>query len=117
MIEELVSRAFAIRNAAHTAHWATKSLAEHMVLGDFYDGVIDKIDGIVEAYQGWFGLIGEVPTKTISKDNIAAKIGDEALWISENREKIAKNSTMVENLLDDLLDLYSTTHYKLVNLK
>lgn len=117
MIEELVSHVFAIRNAAHLAHWNTKSFAEHMALGEFYDGTIDKIDGIVEAYQGWFGLIGDVPTKTITKDNIAAKIGDEAMWISQNRTKIAKNTTMVENLIDDLLGLYSTTHYKLVNLK
>ena len=117
MIEELVSHVFAIRNAAHLAHWNTKSFAEHTALGEFYDGLIDKIDGIVEAYQGWFGLIGDVPTKTITKDNITEKIGDEAMWISQNRSAIAKNTTMVENLIDDLLDLYSTTHYKLVNLK
>ena len=47
MIEDLVSRAFAIRNAAHLAHWATKSFSEHMALGSFYDEVIEKIDGIV----------------------------------------------------------------------
>jgi len=31
--------------------------------------------------------------------------------------KISQNVTMLQNLIDDLLDLYSTTHYKLVNLK
>ena len=35
MIEELVSRTFAIRNAAHLAHWRAKgtgSFAKHMAL-------------------------------------------------------------------------------------
>ena len=117
MIEDLVSRAFAIRNAAHLAHWATKSFSEHMALGSFYDEVIEKIDGIVEAYQGWFGLIGAVPQAAISKDHIAKQIGDEAIWIADNRAKISRNVTMLQNLIDDLLGLYSTTHYKLVNLK
>ena len=33
------------------------------------------------------------------------------------RDKIAKKNTMIENLLDDLMQSYSSTHYKLVNLK
>ena len=53
MIEELVSRVFAIRNAAHLAHWASQSYSEHKALGKFYDGVIDKVDAIIETYQGW----------------------------------------------------------------
>jgi hypothetical protein len=117
MIEDLVSRAFAIRNAAHLAHWATKSFSEHKALGNFYEDVIDKIDGIVEAYQGWFGLIGPVPQTTISKDHIAKQIGDEAIWIADHRAKLSQGVTLLQNLIDDLLVLYSSTHYKLVNLK
>ena len=58
MIEEFVSRSFALRDAAHLAHWATRSYSEHVALGEFYDGLLDKVDTIVEAYQGCFGLIG-----------------------------------------------------------
>lgn len=43
MIEQLVSKVFAARNAAHLAHWSTGSYAQHVVLGDFYDGVIYKL--------------------------------------------------------------------------
>lgn len=116
MIEDLVSRVFALRNATHLAHWATKSYAEHQALGEFYDGLIDKIDGIVEAYQGWNGLIGEVRITMIPKGNVRDSIRTEMTWIAANREKIAKKATVIENLLDDLMHLYSTTHYKLVNL-
>jgi DNA-binding ferritin-like protein len=117
MIEELVSHVFAMRNAAHAAHWATKSFSEHKALGKFYDELIDKIDAIVEAHQGWYGLIGEVRILMMPKGDIASKIRDEATWIAQNREKIAQKNTMLENLIDDLMGLYSTTHYKLVNLK
>ena len=116
MIEELVSRVFAIRNAAHLAHLASKSYSEHKALGKFYNGVVDKIDAIVEAYQGYYGLIGEVRITVVTKGEIADKIREELAYIAKNRDQIAKKNTMIENLLDDLMQLYSTTHYKLVNL-
>lgn len=117
MIEELVSHVFALRNATHLAHWASRSFSEHKALGKFYDGLIDKIDSIVEAYQGYYGLIGEIRPVNFPKTNITNKIRDELVWINANRSKIAKGNTMMENLIDDLMQLYSTTLYMLVNLK
>lgn len=116
MIEELISRVFALRNATHLAHWSTKSFSQHQALGNFYDGLIDKIDPIVETYQGWYGLINEVAMRSMPKTNITDKIREELTWISQNRDKIAKKNSMMENLIDDLMQLYSHTHYKLVNL-
>ena len=116
MIEELVSHVFAMRNAAHLAHFSTKSYSEHKALGKFYDDLIDKIDSIVEAYQGYYGLIGEVRIMMMPKDRIVNTVRTELGWIQTNRDKIAKKNTMIENLIDDLMQTYSTTHYKLVNL-
>jgi len=117
MIEELVSHVFAMRNAAHLAHFSTKSYSEHKALGKFYDDLIDKIDSIVETYQGYYGLIGEVRIMMMPKDRIVNTVRTELGWIQTNRDKIAKKNTMIENLIDDLMQTYSTTHYKLVNLK
>ena len=117
MIEELVSHVFAMRNAAHLAHFSTKSYSEHKALGKFYDDLIGKIDTIVEAYQGYYGLIGEVRIMMMPKDRIVNTVRTELGWIQTNRDKIAKKNTMIENLIDDLMQTYSTTHYKLVNLK
>lgn len=119
MIETLVSKVFATRNAAHLAHWAAKgdgSFARHMALGDFYDAIIDKIDTIVEAHQGAFGLIGEVKPETVAKADIVEHIADEAQWIDDNRAKIAGGVRALENLIDDLTGSYLTTYYKLRNL-
>lgn len=116
MIEQLVSRVFAMRDCAHLNHWATKSYAEHKALGKFYEGLIDKIDGIIEAYQGLFGLIGKVELMSFPEGDIAGHIDGELKWLEKNRAKLALDSTLIENLLDDLMQLYASTRYKLVNL-
>ncbi|MGI9192586.1 MAG: DUF5856 family protein [Chitinophagaceae bacterium] len=116
MIEELVSRVFATRNAVHLAHWAESSGFRHVVLGEFYDRLIDKVDAVVEAHQGAYGLIGDVKQKTVDPDDVAEHIGEEAKWIDQNRDKIAGNIRAISNLVDDLVDEYLSTHYKLTKL-
>lgn len=117
MIEELVSRVFALRNAAHLAHWATQSYSQHVALNELYDGAIEKIDGIVEAYQGLEDMLKKVKALEYAPDDIMEKLGDDAMWVAENRKEIAKGNSAIENLLDDLVDLYAKTYYKLTRLK
>ena len=33
-------------------HWQSQSLSEHLALNEYYDGIPDIVDGIVESYQG-----------------------------------------------------------------
>lgn len=115
MIEELVSRTFATRNAAHLEHFRTKSYAQHMALGEFYDGLIDAVDAVVEAYQGAFELIGEVPAPE-HFDFSVAHLRDEADWIEINRKEIAGESDAVANLVDAVTAVYLKAIYKLDNL-
>jgi hypothetical protein len=117
MIEELVSRVFATRNAVHLAHWAAKSYAEHKTLGKFYDELIDGIDSIVEAHQGAFGLLGDVDPTVVNKNNIAEHIKQETRWIEQNRNDISGNIQGINALIDDLTEKYLSTYYKLSNLK
>ena len=116
MIEQLVIKVFSTRNAVHLAHWRTKNYAQHVALGDFYDGLIDKIDVIVEMYQGAFGIIDAPDIKPVSPANIIEHIGEEANWIEENRSDIAGGVNAIENVIDDLAGLYLSTFYKLKNL-
>lgn len=116
MIQELVKKVFATRDAAHTGHWQTKSYAEHVALGDLYDGIVDKIDGIVEMYQGAFGLIEKVESKPLVGKDIVRHLTEEAKWINDNREAISGDICAIENALDDLAGVYYRTLYKLKNL-
>ena len=116
MIEELVAKVFLARNNAHIAHWKTKSYAEHIALGDFYDAVIDIIDTLVETYQGNFGLIGDIPNGELHHDGCTKCLSDQVAWIAKNRSKIARNVASLENIVDELTGLYLKTLYKLENL-
>jgi len=114
MIEELIVRMFKARNQAHMRHWSTDSYSEHKALGHYYDGIIDKLDEIVEVYQGGFGLVENLPDSTDDAKNL---VQEEMLWLTKNREEIAKNIPALENLLDDLAGLHMKTLYKLENLR
>lgn len=116
MIEKLVAKVFATRNAAHLAHWRTKSYAQHVALGDFYDGLPGKIDTIVEMHQGAFGIIDAISPSMASPSKIIDHIEGEAEWIAANRDDIAGDNAAIGNAVDDLHGLYLTTIYKLKNL-
>lgn len=118
-IEQLVARVFSARNAAHRAHLAAKgdgSFAKHMALGEFYDGIIEAIDAIVEVDQGMYGLIGDFSIEDVKPTDFAKFVREEAIWIELNRDKFSKcNATLA--LIDDLTAVYLRAAYKLANLK
>lgn len=119
MIEQLISRVFHARNAAHFFHWRATgpgSYAQHQALGSFYEDVIEALDSLVEAYQGAFDLIGTIPAPETSGDILAILQGD-AKWIEKNHEAICKGNRAVANLIDGVTDVYLSTIYKLRNLK
>ena len=116
MIEQLVAKTFASRNAAHLQHWRTETYAEHKALEKFYNQIIDLVDNLVEAYQGAFGLMGAVDVKQVSPANITTHLAKEVMWLNEYRSKCTKGLPALENLMDSVTDLYLSTIYKLKNL-
>jgi DNA-binding ferritin-like protein len=120
MIEELISRVFYARNLTHFEHWRAKgegSYAKHKALGKFYDGVIDSIDPLVEAYQGAFSLIRAIPAPKQTLSDRLKCLEADAEWIEENHEKISKGNRAVGNLVDTLTAVYLSAIYKLRNLR
>lgn len=115
MIEQLIKRAFKLRDATHLAHWRATgegSYARHQALGEFYDGLLDKLDEYVETHQGAFGLVAGGS----DGDSLEA-IRKEMLWLTEHRGEIARGVPALENLLDELVGLHLRTLYKLENLR
>lgn len=117
MIEQLVPKVFAARNAAHLEHRATGSYAQHVALGDFYDGVIDLVDKLVEAYQGNFGKIKVQELEDDEEGDILAMLDRDVVWINDHRADIANGVAALENIVDELTGLHLSTIYKLRNLK
>ena len=59
---EMVCNILHSRNQAHVFHLQTKSYAEHIALNGYYDAVVALFDGIVESYQGKYGIIKNFKT-------------------------------------------------------
>ena len=119
MIEELISRVFYARNVAHFEHWRAEGIggyARHEALGEFYDGVIDAIDTLVEAYQGAFELVGPIKAPKTKADEILLMLIEDSEWIEKNHEAICKGNRAVANLLDGVTEVYLKAIYKLRNL-
>lgn len=119
MIEELIARVFYARNVAHFEHWRAHGVggyARHIALGEFYDGVIDALDALVEAYQGAFELVGPVRAPKTKAEDILLILDEDAAWIEKNHDKICKGNRAVANLIDAVTSVYLTTTYKLRNL-
>lgn len=118
MLEQLIARVFYARNLAHWNHWRTDSYAQHKALGKFYDDIIDNLDNLVEAYQGAFELVGNIPAPASSKGTDVLKtLEDDNAWIEKNHEEICKGNRAVANLIDELNSTYLSAIYKLRNLK
>lgn len=120
MISEFITRAFAIRDCAHFAHWATTSGFHHEVLGDFYEQVIELTDKLVEAYIGNYDTVPDVQTKGYKfKDanQIVKCLEEDVVWMTDNCEDICADVEALENILQEIQGLYLTTITKLKRFK
>ena len=63
---KLFSKLFESREMAHIYHLQVSgepgSHAKHTALGEYYDGVLDFIDSIIETFQGQYGIVEENAT-------------------------------------------------------
>ena len=113
--EEFVSKALLDRDLAHLAHWKTKSFAEHKALNDFYDELLDLIDGFVEQYQGYYGGRMAIERADNSKsEDIREALEDRVEWIEMYRYQICdEDETSLQNTIDEIIRLYQNTQYML----
>jgi len=116
---KLVSSILHSRTQIHIYHLQTKSFAEHKALNEFYDGVSDLFDGLVESYQGKHGIISDY--KCDGYDNYSSTEGsikylqqlDKTI---ESTRKSVKES-FIQNQIDTVQELIYSTIYKLRFLK
>jgi len=117
MISELIARVFSARNIANFRHLTAKSYAEHIAMDEFYNGVIDALDPLVECYIGQFGEIDDLPAVEHKVTDMIEYLREESDWIEVNRNEIANESAAVGNLVDGVTAVYLKAIYKLENLK
>lgn len=112
---QLMGVLFLGRNVAHSVHLNTRSYSKHVALQTFYDSVIDVADAFAEAYQGRNGLIGPIAIPAAKKTtNIIEFLQDQLEEIEKGRYDVCnKSDSTLQQLIDNIVELYLTTLYKL----
>lgn len=120
--KDFFGKLFQIRDGIHLRHLyptSPKLLGsgwEHKALNDFYESILDLTDGLIESYQGKYGLIDITIPSTSKMDSIStlkelAKLTDDGKAYSLFKE------SWIKNQLDEISKLTYQTLYKLENLK
>lgn len=108
---ELMDGVFKDADEAHAAHLATRSYAEHMALGEFYDGARGASDAIIEAM---IGLGMPVPP---AQECMCKYLEKKYIALADARDETCNEVPELENLYDELLWVYVKAIYKLKRFK
>lgn len=97
-------------------HWQTKSYAEHMTFGAFYDGIKTLKDTFMESYMGQHGRVigGEYTLKFVdySKGVAVKYLKSMKSKLSEIKPKF-ENCGDLQNIIDEMTALVTKTLYLL----
>jgi hypothetical protein len=112
---QLMGLLFLGRNVAHSVHFNTRSYSKHVALNIFYDRIIGVADDFAEAYQGRHGLIGPIAIPAAKKTtNIIEFLQAQLDEIEKGRYKVCdKDDSSLQQLIDNIVEVYLRTLYKL----
>jgi Family of unknown function (DUF5856) len=112
---QLMGLLFLGRNVAHSVHLNTRSYSKHVALNIFYERIIGVADDFAEAYQGRHGLIGPIAIPAAKKTtNIIEFLQAQLDEIEKGRYEVCdKDDSTLQQLIDNIIEVYLRTLYKL----
>jgi hypothetical protein len=112
---QLMGLLFLGRNVAHSVHLNTRSYSKHVALNIFYERIIGVADDFAEAYQGRHGLIGPIAIPAAKKTtNIIEFLQAQLDEIEKGRYEVCdKDDSSLQQLIDNIVEVYLRTLYKL----
>jgi hypothetical protein len=117
---KLFSKLFESREMAHIYHLQVNgepgSHAKHTALNDYYEGVLDFVDDLIETFQGQYGIVEDydvIDTKETSSKDTIEYFNELARFIKEERKCINAEDTHLHNIIDEVVALVYRTLYKL----
>lgn len=111
-----VSVLFHSATVTHFMHLQTKSFAQHMALGEYYDAIVELADKWAEAYQGCYDIITNYP-KDFHLATEPVKYLTQIKDFVDNIRKDLPNESQLQNIVDEIADQIDSTLYKLRFLK
>jgi hypothetical protein len=123
-MERIASMFFHSRTQAHIFHTRVTgegSQAAHTALQAYYEGIIPLIDGVIETYQGQYGLIEYKEVSGVdndaSKENMIKYFDNLCKFLAKERQEEKLQMSWLQNDLDNVASLLYSTKYKLINLQ
>jgi len=112
---EFLGLLFLARDVAHSVHLNTRSFSKHEALKIFYERIIGVADDFAETYQGRHGLIGPITLNSPKKTtNIVEFLEDSLAQVEAARYEVCdKSDTTLQQLIDNIIEVYLRTLYKL----
>jgi hypothetical protein len=111
-----VSVLFHSATVTHFMHLQTKSFAQHMALGEYYDAIVDLADKWAEAYQGCYDIITGYPKDFHLATDPVKYLTQIKEFVNDLRKDLPQDSEL-NNLVDGIADQIDSTLYKLRFLK
>lgn len=111
--ELVLGQLFQSRDIIHLTHLATTSYAEHKALNGLYDSLLDLVDDLIEAYYGTIGKRLNIKIPASEYMNAQAHIKYIKEYLMKHREVFGKDNTHLQNIIDEIIALYSKTQYLL----
>jgi DNA-binding ferritin-like protein len=119
---EIVSGILHSMVQAQIFHWQTvgvSSYAAHKALQEYYEGIQDVVDKLVESYQGKYGIMTKYNNKPYtdfaSVEQVISYFEELDSIIESNRTSL--KDSYIQNQIDMFNELINSTLYKLKNLK
>jgi hypothetical protein len=103
---------------AHVYHLQVRgdegSHAAHLALGEYYDGILDLIDTVIETYQGQYGIVDGYETIDTNGTKTKEKLAyfeELAEYVKHARKSISEEDTHLHSIVDDIVVLIYKTLY------
>ncbi len=118
-LSSTIAALFVIRDKAHLLHLKTKSFAQHVALGEFYDKLLALTDDLAETYMGKYPLDtvqdagGRNFESTMDAKTFIQQI---AAWLEVEKQKISPEDSFLMNIWDEITATAFKAKYKLENL-
>ena len=116
----LFSKLFESREMAHIYHLQVNgeqgSHAAHTALNEYYDGILDLIDDLIETYQGQYGIVDGydvIDTNTTRTKEKVEYFESLVEFVKHGRKAISAEDTHLHSIIDDIVVLIYRTLYKL----
>jgi len=116
---EMMSLLFHSQTQVHMLHLQTTSYSEHKALQNYYEGIDGIIDGLVESFQGKYGILSGYKSYDIegykSTESTVKYLQDLCGKVEDLRD--CCDDSYIQNQIDTVCELINSTLYKLRFLK